>query len=737
MARRSFAPRWGALALALCLLAGAVGAGTAGAVVTSQGDAAHHGPQARALGVTGSGVPVGIISDSIGRLAGPSTLATSKANGELPANTQVLTEGPVDGTDQGRAMAEIVYDEAPGISGISFSSGSGCGASKVTAINQLVAAGVKVIADGVSCVEQPFFQEGAIAQAVDNAKAAGVVYIAAAGDRARQSYESDFVSAGNTCPASIYTAGETGPCHNFGGGVVAHPIAVVPPGGTLNVALQWNEPFAAAATDVDLFLVNHAAGNTLLAFSAGVQNGSQPATEAASYKNSSASPVSVDMSIVRFAGSATPLMKTIATGTNVTQDGADTISPDAASAPGSLAVGAVNHAQSGLNVAEPFSSLGPHTLRRDASGAVMPPLVLAKPSLAGADGVSTDLPAGNLNPFTGTSAAAASVAGIAALVRSANPGLTVDQVYAILTDPANAIPCLAGTGQCGVGFAQADRAVRAALPKADVSLGASAVPPTTTTGGQTTATVTASNAGPAPVSLTVSAPVPPGTELVSATPAQGTYNAATGLWNVGTMASGAGTALTLILKTVQPGTHALVAEVAAASMNDPDSTPGTGGAAEDDYATAAFTTTDPLIPDTTAPVLSGLSVTPSRFGRPATAKPKRGAKKIARAARLSTGLSEAATITGSVDLARSGRRAGGRCVAATRKNRSARRCTRYTRAATLTFPAAAGTTTRAFTAKVGTRTLGPGTYRLTASAKDGAGNVSKASRTATFTVLPG
>ena len=44
--------------------------GTDTGTVLSQGDAAHHGPQARALGTTGAGVKVGVISDSINQVSG-------------------------------------------------------------------------------------------------------------------------------------------------------------------------------------------------------------------------------------------------------------------------------------------------------------------------------------------------------------------------------------------------------------------------------------------------------------------------------------------------------------------------------------------------------------------------------------------------------------------------------------------------------------------------------------------
>ena len=82
----------------------------------SEGDAAVHGPQARAFGPNGTGVSVGVISDSINQLG--SGIAGSVSTGNLPANTQVLSEDP-GGSDEGRAMAEIVYDEAPRSAGSS------------------------------------------------------------------------------------------------------------------------------------------------------------------------------------------------------------------------------------------------------------------------------------------------------------------------------------------------------------------------------------------------------------------------------------------------------------------------------------------------------------------------------------------------------------------------------------------------------------------------------------------
>ncbi len=164
--------------------------GTDTGSVLSQGDAAHHGPQARALGVSGAGVKVGVISDSINKVAGG--VAASQASGNLPPapGVHVLLDDPQAGTiDEGRAMAEIIYDEAPGLTDIYFSTGTVSAAGKAASINNLVAQGVKIIADDIFYLDEPMFQDGQVAQAVDAAKAAGVNYFASAGNRARQSWE--------------------------------------------------------------------------------------------------------------------------------------------------------------------------------------------------------------------------------------------------------------------------------------------------------------------------------------------------------------------------------------------------------------------------------------------------------------------------------------------------------------------------------------------------------------------
>jgi subtilisin family serine protease len=443
----------------------AVMAVTGGGVDTggtlSQGDAAHNGPAARALngGVTGAGVVVGVISNSINQITQGTNVgvAASQATGDLPATVTVLNDDTsATATDEGRAMAEIIYDTAPGITTFLFDSGTASGPSgKAAAINNLVANGADIIADDIFYLSEPFFQDGQVAQAADNAVASGVAYFASAGNRARQSYESNYVDNSGLHDFDPSAAADT-----------RQTIGTLPNNGTLQVVLQWAEPWGSATTDLNAVLFN---GNTATVLAQDTTNNISTGLPIATlnWTNTTGGPVPVALEIRRAGGTGSPFMKYIVN-TNMGpfsiaeyDTASDTINPDAASAQGSLAVAAVDQNDLGLNDPEGFSSRGLKTRLFDSAGNLLAsPQVRQKPQIAGADDVSTSVP--GFNPFFGTSAATPSVAGVAALVLSANPSLTVAQLYTVLTDPTNTIDCnLAGNPDtdCGFGFVLADRAV--------------------------------------------------------------------------------------------------------------------------------------------------------------------------------------------------------------------------------------------------------------------------------------
>ena len=88
-----------------------------------------------------------------------------------------------------------------------------------------------------------------------------------------------------------------------------------------------------------------------------------------------------------------------------------------------------------------------------------------------------------------------------------------------------------------------------------------------------------------------------------------------------------------------------------------------------------------------------------------------------------------------VARALAGRRAGGRCVKPTARNRRASaRCTRWTTVRTLTRTLPAGTTKLAFTARFAGRALPAGAYRVAATATDAA-NLRGSAAPVRFTIV--
>lgn len=461
----------------LPVMAGGSDAGS----VQSEGVAAHRIPQAIGSGaVDGDGVDVGVISTSIDQLGGG--ISDSQATGDLPPTVTVLKDDPGADDDEGRAMAEIIFDGAPGIDRILYASGTAAGPlDKADSIDQLVAGGAEVIADDIFWLNEPFFQDGAISQAVDRARAAGVTYVASAGNRARQSWE-------GTYDASTGSSG----IHDFNPGAspVEDPtpevqtLATIANGGFIQLVAQWGEPWGGAETDLDFKLVTPD-GDPLPCFVAADQPGANPSggldnnpssglpLEIFSWQNNcNAGDVEVALSIERFSGTNSPFIKYIARGSFGSFNpeygtNSNTINPDAASAEGALTVAAVDATDPGLDSPQPYSSRGPNTRLFDKDGARLPgPQVRLKPELAAADGLSTTVPGfgapGDPFAFFGTSAAVPSAAGIAAVLRSSNLAANADEIERVMTTPANAIDCiespLVPDPDCGAGFLLADRA---------------------------------------------------------------------------------------------------------------------------------------------------------------------------------------------------------------------------------------------------------------------------------------
>eukprot|EP00899_Mesostigma_viride_P007069 jgi/Mesvir1/16363/Mv18111-RA.1 len=160
-----------------------------GAVI-SQGDSAMRADVARALyGVTGRGITVGIMADSFD-CTGTNQTGAGQEAGELPMDVRILKEFQYSyGTDEGRAMAEIIHDVAPDAR-IIFHTSAFSVADAADGIRILANAGCDLIVSAFQYSNEPFYLDGWVAVAVNDVTDRGVVYVAAAGNMARNSYES-------------------------------------------------------------------------------------------------------------------------------------------------------------------------------------------------------------------------------------------------------------------------------------------------------------------------------------------------------------------------------------------------------------------------------------------------------------------------------------------------------------------------------------------------------------------
>jgi hypothetical protein len=244
----------------------------------SEGVALHSADDADALGIDGTGITIGAISDGI------NNVVAAQALGDLPATVTVPGACGAAGGDEGTAMLEIIHDMAPGAA-LQFCATGGGPVSHVNAQNSLVANGVDIIAEDIAFDSEPAFQQGLAATNGDAIAAAGVSMHSSAGNRGAQH-------------AARVVANGTGNGPDGNGGPFAgcpftpdNVVAIAPGGDTtfditvtpgtlgtgLSVTLQWSEPRAifptagaGGFTDLNLYVMD-AALTTCFGSSAGGQ----------------------------------------------------------------------------------------------------------------------------------------------------------------------------------------------------------------------------------------------------------------------------------------------------------------------------------------------------------------------------------------------------------------------------------------------------------------------------------
>ncbi|HTO86249.1 MAG TPA: S8 family serine peptidase [Thermoanaerobaculia bacterium] len=455
------------------------------ALTVSEGDVTHRANLARSnFGVSGAGVKVGVLSDGV------DSLATLQSSGDLPPGVTVLP-GQAGSGDEGSAMLEIVHDLAPGAQ-LYFATADNSIGSFAQNIRDLRAAGCDIIIDDVSYFNESPFQKGqtpsvpstsnggVVTQAVDDVTADGALYFSSAANSGSKdagtsgTWEGDFDANGGAVGAPISGSGTL---HDFdpSGSVTAFDMITVA-GSVPN--LFWSDPLGGSANDYDLFELN-STGSAIVAASTNVQSGTQDPYE----QLSGGGVVGDRLVIVRRTGATGRFLHL---GTNrgrlsFSTDGETHghNAPPSANAFGvaaTPAIGPFPNPFNSTNVTETFSSDGFRRYFFNADSSAITPgnfsstggQLLDKPDVTAADGVSCSAP--GFDPFFGTSAAAPHAGAIAALVKSAAPGLTATQVSGFLTSTAIDIMGSGVDRDSGVGILDAFNAVQAATGSAKAVL---------------------------------------------------------------------------------------------------------------------------------------------------------------------------------------------------------------------------------------------------------------------------
>lgn len=438
-------------------------------------------------GVDGTGIRVGIISDSFNALGG---YAYDVSRGVLPDDVTVVHEGIPNFVgdkftlnDEGRAMTQLVHAVAPGAD-LFFSAYSsvvmdpeqaladGSVWGKIEQIQIDFADRIRELAIDYGCqiivddifVLEPFFQDGPISQAISEVTALGVTYFTAANNDSNYGYQAAYQPvAFDTLNATVpdatrqLLAGKT--LHNFG--TADTPVAFqrirpndIDPAKT-SFDLQWAQPWGANASVIKLMFFD--ADFNLI--STGIENpaGTWPAASLPALGALGDAQNDFHVAMVHEAGVSPEYLKWI-----LITNGAASISVTPAtgfqtgtsyghtnSAHGA-SVGAVNYWSTPAYRESPrlsdFSSWGGIPIFFDAEGVPLAePEYRPQPRFVAPQYGDTSFfeyqnhndPDITLLPnFSGTSAAAPNAAAVAALMKQLRPELTPDDIFAALAATA-------------------------------------------------------------------------------------------------------------------------------------------------------------------------------------------------------------------------------------------------------------------------------------------------------------
>jgi hypothetical protein len=421
---------------------------------TTQGDVVHKANFVRSsMGYTGNGIKVCVMSDGI------DSLASRQATGDLPQLIDVLP-GQAGAGDEGTAMLEILFDLVPEarLGFATTQGGEARFAQNILDLADPAKGGCKVIVDDTLYFSESPFQDGMAAQAVNSVVAAGVVFVSAAANTGNLDYGTSGTWEGDfRAPSGMTSALIPGHVlHEFAPGVAGNAALTA----SSYATLHWAEPYGAAASDYDLYVLD-ASMSTVLASSTNTQNGTQSPCEIVAAPGGGTFPAGSRIVVAKKTGAQDRMLSlqwyrgrlTYATngatrGHSAAAGAISVAATPAANADGPTPpnpVGPYPGTYSATGKVEIFSADGPRRMFFDGSGNLLAGAVAGnftssggvvrnKPDVTAADGVATDTP--GYTQFFGTSAAAPHAAAAAAMLKQAFPGWSPQQVKTALLGSA-------------------------------------------------------------------------------------------------------------------------------------------------------------------------------------------------------------------------------------------------------------------------------------------------------------
>jgi len=384
--------------------------------VTSEGVKVIGAEKWHAAGYTGQGMKIAILDqgfDGYRDLLGRELPSSVTAKSFVPG-----IEVDQTGVSHGAAVAEVIHDVAPDAE-LYLVYYDGGDVSMGNAVEWMLQQGVNIISHSAGGLAAPMDGTGRDAELVKLAADNDVLWINSAGNNGTQHYR------------AAYTDTNNDGVHEFAPDKTLLAFQA-DPNGNSQIVLTWNDWQAGGTQDLDLFVFDQ--DGNVIASSRNSREGDRPPVEQIVYQFDDARTYYVTINGVNVTQPIelslfvhqTPLLELANPVGSLATPG------DAREA---LTVGAVNWRDNQL---EPFSSRGP-----TADGRV-------KPDLVGPDGVSNAIyaPQG----FYGTSAATPHVAGAAALVWSAYPPATAQEIRDFLINNAIDLEANGTDSETGAGL---------------------------------------------------------------------------------------------------------------------------------------------------------------------------------------------------------------------------------------------------------------------------------------------